>query len=64
MHITGIAKDSDNTVFYKTKNSWGEASNSYGGFLYMSESYVKLNTIAFMVHKDAIPKHIAEKIFK
>ena len=64
MHITGIAKDSNNTVFYKTKNSWGDKSNSYGGFLYMSESYVRLNTIAFMVHKDAIPKHIAEKIFK
>lgn len=63
MHITGIAKDSDNTIFYKTKNSWGD-SNIYGGYLYMSESYVKLNTIAFMVHKDAIPKEIANKIFK
>jgi len=63
MHITGIAKNSDNTIFYKTKNSWGDG-NLYGGYLYMSESYVKLNTIAFMVHKDAIPKKIADKIFK
>ncbi len=63
MHITGMAKGSDNTIFYKTKNSWGEKSNEFGGYLYMSESYVKLNTIAFMIHKDAIPEHIAEKIF-
>ncbi len=63
MHITGMAQDSDSTIFYKTKNSWGD-SNIYGGYLYMSESYVRLNTIACMVHKDAIPKKIAEKVFK
>jgi len=64
MHLTGIAKDKNGTLYYKTKNSWGDNSNAYGGYLYMSESYVKLNTIAIMIHKDAIPKHIAEKIFK
>jgi bleomycin hydrolase len=64
MHITGISKDENGTIFYKTKNSWGTKSNLFGGFLYMSESYVKLNTVAIMIHKDAIPKHIAEKIFK
>ncbi len=64
MHITGMVKDKDGTVFYKTKNSWGTKGNPYGGYLYMSESYVKLNTIAIMIHKDAIPQQIAEKIFK
>ena len=28
----------------------------------MSESYVSLKTIAIMIHKDAIPKHIADKL--
>ena len=64
MHVTGISKDENGTIFYKTKNSWGTKSNPFGGFLYMSESYVRLNTVAIMIHKDAIPKHIAEKIFK
>ena len=64
MHITGEVKESDGTIFYKTKNSWGAKSNAFGGYLYMSESYVKLNTVAILIHKDAIPKHIAEKIFK
>ncbi len=64
MHITGMAKDKDGTIFYKTKNSWGDKGNPYGGYLYMSESYVRLNTVAIMIHKDAIPKQIAEKIFE
>lgn len=40
----------------------GEESNDFGGFLCMSESYVRLKTIAIMIHKDDIPKHIADKL--
>lgn len=61
MHITGLAEDQNGTMYYKTKNSWGDDSNDFGGYLYMSESYMRLNTIAIMVHKDAIPKKIREK---
>ncbi len=62
MHIVGSAEDEKGTRYYLTKNSWGEESNDFGGFLYMSESYVRLKTIAIMIHKDAIPKHIADKL--
>lgn len=62
MHITALAKDQKGTMYYKTKNSWNADSNSLGGYLYMSESYMRLNTIAIMVHKDAIPKAIKEKL--
>lgn len=62
MHLTGIGKDQEGTRYYLTKNSWNTDSNEYGGFLYMSEPYVKLNTIAVMVHKDAIPEDIREKL--
>ncbi|MBN1251107.1 MAG: aminopeptidase [Bacteroidales bacterium] len=62
MHITGIAKDKNGTIFYLTKNSWGENSNNFGGYLYMSQWYVQLKTIAIMVHKDAIPKTIRKKL--
>jgi len=62
MHITGIAKDKNGTIFYLTKNSWGANSNQFGGYLYMSKWYVQLKTIAIMVHKDAIPKDIKKKM--
>jgi len=62
MHLTGIGEDQEGTRYYLTKNSWNTDSNEYGGFLYMSEPYVKLNTIAVMVHKDAIPEDIREKL--
>ena len=62
MHITGMVKDQNGTVYYKTKNSWGEKSNAFGGYLNMSESYMRLHTVSVMIHKDALPKNIAKKI--
>ncbi len=62
MHIVGLAKDENNRRYFYTKNSWGESGNPLNGFLYMSEDYVKLKTIAILVHKDAIPDEIAQKL--
>ena len=61
MHITGIAEDQAGTIFYYTKNSWG-TKNIYDGFWYMSESFVRLKTVAIMVHKDAVPEEIRTKL--
>ncbi len=62
MHITGIVKDQNGTKYYITKNSWGIARNKFGGYLNMSESYVKAKMIFIMVHKDAIPEAIKSKL--
>lgn len=62
MHLVGLYKDQNGTQYYKTKNSWAEDSNDFGGYLHMSENYVRLKTIAIMVHKDAIPAEIKEKL--
>ena len=62
MHITGITKDQDGTKYYITKNSWGTERNAFGGYLNMSESYVRAKTIFIMVHKDAIPSAIRKKL--
>ncbi|MDH6357830.1 C1 family peptidase [Parabacteroides sp. PF5-9] len=62
MHVTGMVKDQNGTPYYITKNSWGTARNAFGGYLNMSESFVRAKTIFIMVHKDAIPKAIRAKL--
>lgn len=62
MHIVGKVKDQSNKDYFITKNSWSDKSNQFGGFLNMSEAFIRLNTVAIMVHKDAIPKEIREKL--
>ena len=62
MHLTGLLQDQNGTYYYKTKNSWGTERNPFGGYLYMSEPYVKMKTVAILLHKDAIPQNIKEKL--
>ena len=47
--------------YYLVKNSWGDIGALHG-YLYMSEAYFQLKTIAIMVHRDAIPAEIATHI--
>jgi len=62
MHITGIAKDQNGTKYYIVKNSWSAKGNDYAGYFYASEAFVKLKTIDFMIHKDALSKDMKKKL--
>lgn len=62
MHLVGLAKDENDTKYFYTKNSWGEDKGEFDGYLYMSESYVRLNTVGIMVHKNAVPDELREKL--
>ena len=53
MEIVGIAHDKKGHRFYICKNSWGTI-NPYGGFMYLSENYVRLKTIAVFIPKAGI----------
>lgn len=45
MAIVGLARDKKGTLYFICKNSWG-TDNPYGGFMYMSESYLRMYTLA------------------
>ncbi len=63
MHITGVVTDQNGNRYYKVKNSWGTGSRvANGGYVYMSEAYIKLKTISVMVHKDAVPAATAKAL--
>ena len=49
MEIVGLAHDQKGRRFFLCKNSWG-TDNPYKGFMFLSENYVKLKTIAVIVH--------------
>lgn len=61
MHITGILDEAHSGLFYAVKNSWGEISN-LKGYVNTSEAYMRLNTISFTVHKNALPADIRIKM--
>ncbi len=62
MHLVGLSKDAKGRNCFYTKNSWGADSNKYGGYLHMTDDYVRLKTVAVLVHKDAIPAKIRTKL--
>ena len=61
MHIYGVAKDQNGNQYFMVKNSWGE-TGKYKGIWYASDAFVRYKTLNIVVHKDALPKHIAKKL--
>ena len=61
MLIYGIAKDQNGKEYYLVKNSWGE-TGEYKGIWYMTKAYIALNTMDYLVNKNAIPAEIRKKL--
>ncbi len=54
MHLVGKSVDQNGTSYYLIKNSWGH-NNEHHGYLYMSEAYFLMKTVAIMVNKNGLP---------
>ncbi len=52
MMLCGLARDRQGRRYFLAKNSWG-TGNRYGGFMYLSENYVRMKTIAAYVSSNA-----------
>ena len=61
MHIIGLSLDQKGNKYYIVKNSWG-TNNPEKGYIYMSEAYLKMKTIAVTVNKSGLPQKSAEKL--
>ena len=58
MAIIGTARDGRGRLYFVCKNSWG-TDNPYGGLMYMSEQYFRLNTVAVVMKADKpAPAHV------
>lgn len=53
MHLVGRATDQMGNKYYVIKNSWGKIG-PHKGYLYMSEAYVRLHTLAITVNRDCL----------
>ncbi len=57
MHAVGLAEDEHGKTWFLVKNSWGK-SGPYAGYLYMSERYLRMKCLNFMVHRAFVPEHV------
>lgn len=62
MHLTGYYNDPDGNGYFQFKNSWGTSAGPFNGYLYMSDTYFRMKTVSIMVHKEAIPEHLRQKL--
>jgi len=61
MVIMGKAVDQKGNRYFKVQNSW-DTNQLYEGYFYCSEAFFRAKTMNILVHKDAIPAHIAKKM--
>ena len=52
MVLVGLAHDKQGNTYYIAKNSWGK-NNPFGGYMYLSDNYLRLKTVAVYMSQAA-----------
>lgn len=52
MVLVGLAHDKRGNTYYVAKNSWGK-NNPFGGYMYLSDNYLRLKTVAVYMSQAA-----------
>lgn len=61
MEIVGLARSDAGEKYYIAKNSWG-ANNCTGGYIYLSEGYMRTKLVSTFMHRQALPSGLLGKI--
>ncbi|WP_286844541.1 MULTISPECIES: C1 family peptidase [Sphingobacterium] len=61
LHIIGQVRDQSGKEYYVAKNSWGRG-NAFQGFVYLTKEYIRYKSTALMLHKDALPSGLKNKL--
>lgn len=61
MLICGMGHDEHGRDYYLVKNCWGQYG-PYGGFVFMSKAYARYKVVSILVHRDAVPSQILNKL--
>jgi len=61
LHIIGQVRDQNGKEYYVAKNSWGRG-NAFQGFVYLTKEYIRYKSTALMLHKDALPSGLKNKL--
>jgi bleomycin hydrolase len=56
--IIGSALSNNGDRYFLAKNSWGTENTAFGGYLYVSEAYIRYKVLTILVNKSGVPGDI------